>query len=51
LFLRRQTRAARLEELRREIRKGVDSGPAIPAEEVFARLRAKLKAMAPTAEA
>ena len=27
-----------VEELRREVQKGIDSGPGIPAEEVFARL-------------
>lgn len=33
---------AKLEWLRGEIQKGIDSGPGIPAEEVFARLRAKI---------
>ena len=44
-------RALRLEVLRREIQKGIDSGPAIPAEDVFARLRAKIAAMAADPEA
>ena len=43
---RERLRALRLEDLRREIQKGFDSGPPIPAEEVFARLRAKYAAMA-----
>ncbi|HEV2561971.1 MAG TPA: type II toxin-antitoxin system ParD family antitoxin [Rhizomicrobium sp.] len=33
-------------ELRRMIQEGIDSGPSIPAEEVFARLKAKYRAMA-----
>jgi antitoxin ParD1/3/4 len=34
-------RELRLEALRREIQKGVDSGPGIPADEVFNRLEKK----------
>ena len=47
----RRARAPRLEELRREIQKGISSGPTIPAEEVFAHLRAKIEAIAADAEA
>ena len=47
---RERARAQREEELRREIQKGIDSGPPIPAEEVFARLRAKYEAMAAATE-
>ena len=47
----RQARALRLEELRREIQKGISSGPTIPAEEVFARLRARIAAVAADPEA
>lgn len=35
-------REMRLEALRKEIQKGLDSGPSIPGEEVFARLRNRL---------
>jgi len=35
-----------IEALRREIQKGVDSGPGIPADEVFDRLKAKYSALA-----
>jgi antitoxin ParD1/3/4 len=42
---REQLRALRLEELRREIQRGVDSGPAVDGEEVFARLRARYESM------
>jgi hypothetical protein len=41
----------RLEVLRREIQKGIDSGPAVDADEVFARLRAEYEAMTAAAEA
>lgn len=34
-----------LEELRRQIQEGLNSGPGIPAEEVFAELRARYGAM------
>jgi antitoxin ParD1/3/4 len=37
----RARRKADIEELRRLVQEGVDSGPDIDAEEVFARLRAK----------
>ena len=33
------------EQLRQQIRAGIDSGPGIPAEEVFDRLNAKYQAM------
>lgn len=39
-------RAMKLEALRAEIEKGANSGPGIPAEEVFDRLRAKYLKMA-----
>lgn len=35
-----------IETLRREIQKGVDSGPGIPADEVFDRLEAKYRSLA-----
>ena len=38
---REERRQASLEVLRAEIRTGIESGPAIPADEVFARLEAK----------
>jgi len=31
-----------LDDLRRLVQEGIDSGPSIPAEEVFAKLKAKL---------
>ena len=37
--------AARLVELRKAIKEGLESGPGRPAEEVFARLEAKYRAM------
>jgi len=43
---REQHRAIKLEALRKAVRKGMDSGPGIPAEEVFAELSAKYQAMA-----
>jgi antitoxin ParD1/3/4 len=43
---REQLRALCLEELRREIQRGVDSGPAVDGEEVFAWLRARHESMA-----
>jgi antitoxin ParD1/3/4 len=39
LDARDRFREMKLEELRKEIQKGLDSGPATPAEEVFERLR------------
>lgn len=33
----------RIDELRKEIQKGLDSGPAIPGEEVFRRLRERAR--------
>jgi antitoxin ParD1/3/4 len=38
-------REIELEEYREKIREGIESGPGIPAEEVFARLEAKYQAM------
>jgi len=43
---REKFRAMKLEALRAEIQKGADSGPGIPAEEVFGRLETKYKQMA-----
>ena len=45
---REQLRQIQLEQLRQQIRAGIDSGPSIPAEEVFDRLSAKYQAMAQT---
>jgi len=42
---REQLRQIQLEQLRQQIRAGIDSGPGIPAEEVFDRLSAKYQAM------
>jgi len=42
---REQLRQIQLEQLRQQIRAGIDSGPGIPAEEVFDRLNAKYQAM------
>ena len=41
---REAEREARLEALRTEIARGRDSGPSLPAEDVFARARARLQA-------
>jgi antitoxin ParD1/3/4 len=46
LEAREQTRAIQLQELRKAFREGIESGPGIPAEEVFDRLEAKYKKMA-----
>ena len=43
---REQLRQVELEQLRQQIRAGIDSGPSIPAGEVFDRLSAKYQAMA-----
>jgi antitoxin ParD1/3/4 len=43
---REKFRAVKLEVLRAEIQKGADSGPGIPAEEVFANLRARIARIA-----
>ena len=43
---REQLRQIQLEQLRQQIQAGIDSGPSIPAEEVFNRLSAKYQAMA-----
>lgn len=40
---REAERAARLDALRAEIARGRESGPGIPAEEVFAELRGRIK--------
>jgi antitoxin ParD1/3/4 len=40
--MRARTRAEKLEWLREEIQKGVDSGPGIPGDEVMAEMRAML---------
>jgi antitoxin ParD1/3/4 len=42
---REQLRKIQLEELREKIREGMNSGPTVPAEEVFDRLTAKYQAM------
>ncbi len=39
--LRRKVEAIEIEELRRLVREGIDSGPGLDAENVFARLRAR----------
>jgi antitoxin ParD1/3/4 len=43
---REEGRAAKLDELRRLFREGVESGPRRPAEQVFDRLEAKYRKMA-----
>ena len=43
---REQLRQIQLEQLRQQIQAGIDSGPSIPAEEVFDRLSAKYQAVA-----
>ena len=43
---REQLRQVQLEQLRQQIRAGIDSGPSIPEEEVFDRLSAKYQAVA-----
>ena len=40
-----KSRAAKLEELRKAFRAGIESGPRIPAEQVFDRLEAKYSKM------
>jgi antitoxin ParD1/3/4 len=42
--LKRRVEAMDMEELRRLVQEGIDSGPSIPAEEVFAKVRARLEA-------
>lgn len=39
--LKRRVEAMDLEDLRQLVQEGIDSGPSIPAEEVFARMKAK----------
>lgn len=41
-----QENEVRLAELRKAVKEGFESGPGVPAEEVFARLEAKYRAMA-----
>jgi antitoxin ParD1/3/4 len=43
---REKTQAMQIEELRKAFREGIESGPGIPAEEVFDRLEAKYTKMA-----
>jgi antitoxin ParD1/3/4 len=43
---REEQREAKLDELRRAFREGIESGPHTPAEEVFDRLEAKYEKMA-----
>ena len=45
--LRKKVATMELEELRRLVQEGVDSGPGIAAETVFSRLREKYSAMSP----
>ncbi len=40
--LRRKVETLQLDELRRLVREGIDSGPSLEADAVFARLRARL---------
>ena len=40
--LKRRVEAMDLDDLRRLVQEGIDSGPSIPAEEVFAKLKVKL---------
>ena len=44
--LKRRFESMELEELRRMVREGIDSGPSVDAEAVFARLRARYGAKA-----
>jgi antitoxin ParD1/3/4 len=46
--LKRRVEAMDLDDLRRLVQEGIDSGPSIPAEEVFAKLKAKLAGAATT---
>lgn len=43
---RDQVREMRLQALRKAVQEGIDSGPGIPAEEVFSRLRNKYASLA-----
>lgn len=45
---REEQRKVKLEALREAVRQGVESGPGIPAEEVFARLRARYSGESPS---
>lgn len=42
---REQLRQLQIDQLKQQIQQGIDSGPGIPAEDVFDRLRAKYQAM------
>ena len=44
--LKRRVEAMDMEDLRRLVQEGIDSGPSIPAEEIFAKLRAKFAGVA-----
>ncbi len=46
LEAREKSRAVQIDELRKAFREGIESGPRIPAEKVFARLEAKYANMA-----
>lgn len=46
LEAREKTREMQIDELRKAFREGIESGPGIPAEEVFDRLEAKYTKMA-----
>ena len=43
---RDRLREIKIEKLRKEIQKGLDSGPSIPGDEVFARIREKARKQA-----
>jgi antitoxin ParD1/3/4 len=43
LYDRDRLREIKIAELRKEIQKGLDSGPSIPGDEVFARIREKAR--------
>ena len=43
LYYQDRFREMKLEELRKEIQKGLDSGPSIPGDEFFSRLREKAR--------
>jgi len=44
LEAREEMRGLKLDALRAEIQRGIDSGPSVPAEKVFAQVRASLSA-------
>jgi antitoxin ParD1/3/4 len=43
---REEIREAKLQALRASVQEGIDSGPGIPADEVFAELRARIRKVA-----